>query len=76
MYTPGIATPALLELGHVPLYPTQNGRRGYGDAALGIISTRSQASMAAIFRCGGAKSNTRTAFGFELANEGSVAYAS
>jgi len=33
--TPGIATPTLLELGHVPLHPTQNGRVGHGDAALG-----------------------------------------
>jgi hypothetical protein len=30
--------------------------------------------MAAIFRCGGAKSNPRPEFGFEVANEGSVAY--
>ena len=27
------------------------------------------------FRCGGAKSNPRSAFGFEMANDGSVVYA-
>ena len=35
MHGPGIAIPTLLEFGYVPLNPTQNGRVGYGDAALG-----------------------------------------
>jgi hypothetical protein len=35
MDTTSIATPTLLELGHVTLHPPQDGRVGYGDAALG-----------------------------------------